>query len=189
MIIKTYHTYIIKVFYNNLAIISIKKHEFGICSNFLNSLEIETTFKARIKKNPEFHLPKKNKEVLFIANGTGIGPFLGMINSGQATKYLFWGTRTSTSSKIYMPFINRALQEKTLNGYFTAYSREGNKMYVQDMLIKEKELVSSTLKNQGAIFICGSIQMMNAVLTTLEQISKENLQQPLNKNLIKTDCY
>jgi sulfite reductase (NADPH) flavoprotein alpha-component len=50
-----------------------------VCSNFLNNFTESKTIKAKIKRNLDFHFPAYANEVIMIANGTGIAPFIGMI--------------------------------------------------------------------------------------------------------------
>lgn len=169
----------------NDLLLSIKKHEFGVCSNLLFKLEKEESLKATIKQNKAFHYPKKNKKTILIANGTGIAPFLGMLE--HKNTHIFLGLRTKASLNIYKPYL------KNINNIQVAYSQEGNKEYVQNLIDKEKELIASTLKNSGTIMICGSIVMMNGVLESLEKITLNELNLPLDKfkntNQIKIDCY
>lgn len=172
----------------NDILLSIKKHELGICSKLLLNLNRNDELHAIIKQNKEFHFPKKSKNTILIANGTGIAPFLGMLNS-PSTTHLFWGGKTKESLKLYAPFIN-GLNNSNIH---IAYSQEQNKNYVQDLILKEANLIALTLKNNGTIMICGSVNMMNDVLKTLEEITLNKLNTSLNKfqknNQIKTDCY
>lgn len=172
----------------NDIILSIKKHEFGICSNLLFELQQKTILEAKIEKNKTFHLLNKSKEKVLIANGTGIAPFLGMLDNPTKTN-LFWGTKTKESLKMYTLYLTH-LDKKNIH---IAYSQEQNKDYVQDIILKKQELIASTLKDNGTIFICGSVAMMNEVLKILEEISLEQLSTPLStfqeSNQIKIDCY
>ena len=180
----------------NTILLSIKKHEFGLCSTYFNSLNEADKIVASVQKNATFHLPKKTKEVILIANGTGIAPFLGIINRKKSnTKvHLFWGGRTKESFKIYKKNINTALENKKLTSFYAGYSQEGKeKIYVQDILEQQATLIANTLENGNTIMICGSIAMQKGVTKVLEEISKKHLQSSLNKfeenNQIKTDCY
>ncbi|GAA4233715.1 hypothetical protein GCM10022291_11450 [Postechiella marina] len=178
---------------NNNILLSIKKHEFGKCSNYLNTLKLNDIMTASIKKNKDFYLPKKAKEVVMIANGTGIAPFLGMINNknhNNTKNYLFWGGRTKESYQTYSKYIDKAFYNKSLNGIFISFSKEeSEKKYVQNTLEEKEDLISRVLKNKGVIMICGSVAMEKGVLKTLNTISESKLNTPLNMSLIKTDCY
>nr|WP_299036007.1 PepSY domain-containing protein [uncultured Tenacibaculum sp.] len=175
---------------DNDILLSIKKHELGICSNLLYQLEESEPIQASIQPNKDFHFPKKNKEVILIANGTGIAPFLGMLQQKNGTKtHLFWGGRTQESLKIYTPLLNNIEN----NNIHIAYSQDQNKEYVQDLLLKEENTIASVLQNGGTIMICGSIKMLKGVETSIEQIVLNKLNTSLNyfkkNNQIKTDCY
>lgn len=178
-------------------VISIKKHEFGVCSNYLYNLKVNTQIKAVVKSNTSFNIPKAKtvQDVVFIANGTGIGPFLGMIQQSKPiTKHLFWGGRTKQSLQLYKNTIDGSLNNKSLASFNMALSKETNdKVYVQDVVAKQQDLIAKVLSNNGVIMICGSIAMQNQVLDVLNKITTNTLQQPLSvfeqNNQLLTDCY
>ncbi|WP_405294619.1 PepSY domain-containing protein [Algibacter sp. Ld11] len=181
---------------DNNILLSIKKHEFGLISNYFNNLNINDMVTAEIKSNSEFYIPRRAKEVVMISNGTGIAPFLGMINDAtrQAKKQLFWGGRTKASLKMYAPLIDRAFHNNNLSGFYVSFSQEENqKKYVQNLISERQDLIVRVLKTGGTIMICGSIAMQNGVLTVLDEMTSTALNQPLsafqNNNQIKTDCY
>ncbi|QTD38400.1 PepSY domain-containing protein [Polaribacter batillariae] len=176
-------------------LLSVKKHEYGVCSNYLQQLQINDFVNGVIKQNKHFYLPKKAKEVILIANGTGIAPFLGMILENSKTKiHLFWGGRTPKSFEIYNKYITKALDTKKLTSFYIAYSQEKKeKNYVQNLLEKKTEFVAKTLQNQNCILICGSLKMQQGVEIVIDKIAKEKLNLSI-KNLkdygvIKTNCY
>ena len=180
---------------NKNVLLSIKKHEFGVCSNYLNDLVTNESLLASVHKNENFHFPKKAKEVILIANGTGIAPFLGMISKNKNKKiHLFWGGRTKESLKIYQNIIDNSLKNKTLTSFYSALSQEQkDKVYVQDLLKNHSVLIANTLKNGNQILICGSLIMLKGVTEVLNSIAENSLKTPLktyqeNKQ-IKTDCY
>ncbi len=180
---------------NNNILLSIKKHEFGLCSNYLNKLKTKDTIQAAITSNTTFHFPKKTKNVIMIANGTGLAPFLGMIsNKHKAKVHLFWGGRTKSSFNMYSDLVYQALGNNLLSSLNIAYSREGKqKTYVQDLINKKADTMADMLKSGAVIMICGSVIMQNDVLAVLEAITTSKLNTPLSvfmqKKQIKTDCY
>ncbi|MGK0453876.1 MAG: sulfite reductase (NADPH) flavoprotein alpha-component [Paraglaciecola sp.] len=176
-------------------LLSIRKHEFGICSTYLNNIDLKENLTAHIQNNKQFHFPKKATEIILISNGTGIAPFLGMIQKNKKQKvHLFWGGKTNDSLKIYENFINIALEKKSLSSFYPVFSQEQHeKIYVQDILKNHTELVTSVLKKGNVIMICGSIAMQKGATAQLETIVKQNLKtylnQFINSGQIKTDCY
>ncbi|WP_040756375.1 hypothetical protein [Winogradskyella psychrotolerans] len=177
-------------------ILSIKKHEFGVCSNYFNDLKVNEIVKAQVKRNLDFHFPTDVKDVVMIANGTGIAPFLGMINDNQSKikTHLFWGGRTQDSLSIYENIIDSAFSKKTLSSFHIAYSQEQkDKIYVQDLILEHQDLLSGVLNTNGVIMICGSVAMQNRVLEVLHTITTTHLDKPLsafeNNDQLKMDCY
>jgi len=178
---------------NNTIFLSVRKHEFGVCSNYLSQLNTGENILGSIQRNENFHFPKKAKEVVLIANGTGIAPFLGMILERKNVKiHLFWGGRTKKSFEIYNKYIVAALENKTLTSFNSAYSQEQN-TYVQDVVENKRKLISNTLKNKGIIMICGSLNMQYGVEKVIDKIAKEqlhsNIQILKGNEQIMADCY
>lgn len=173
--------------------LSVKLHEGGLGSGFLHRLEIGQVLKASIIKNEHFHFPSKAKTVIMVSNGTGIAPFLGMLDeysNGRAI-YLYCGFRNKLSFELYEKALNAESDKLTkLN---VAYSREGEKQYVKDLLAKDSALVSATLKSGGVIMLCGSLSMQNDIIEWLETLC----QQEENKSIshyqshgqVLMDCY
>jgi len=178
------------------VLLSVKKHEKGLCSTYLSSLQVNDTITATVEHNPEFHIRKSTKAVVMIANGTGIAPFLGMMHSNTAQKemHLFLGLRSKTSYKLYKAIIDKAIHQNQLKACHVAYSQEQQeKVYVQDLILQQADFISNHLKIGGVIMICGSIVMQNQVLNQLREITNSKLNVSLSdfetKAQIKTDCY
>lgn len=176
-------------------LLSIKKHTHGVCSNYLNSLDANQYFKGTIQQNKEFHFPVKAKQVILIANGTGIAPFLGMIHhKTKANISLYWGTRTHASEKLYKPLLTKAIQKGTLHSFKVAYSKEITEYnYVQDLLVKDEKLIANQLKNGGVLMLCGSLIMRDDVFIQLEKIcinyKLQSFDTYKNNRQVLTDCY
>ena len=173
--------------------LSIKLHEGGLGSGFLFALERGQTIKAAIVRNSHFHFPKKAKSVIMVSNGTGIAPFLGMIAQYGRTAdiHLYCGFKNQQSFALY----ENALQEEStlLTRLNVAYSREGNKAYVKDLLLKDSALVCETLKIDGVIMLCGSLSMQKDVIALLEDLCQDNHQKSISfyqsRGQILMDCY
>ncbi|MEM6348125.1 MAG: PepSY domain-containing protein [Bacteroidota bacterium] len=177
-------------------LLSIKKHETGICSNYLHQLELRTQLKAELQINKAFHLPKRSSSINLIANGTGIAPFLGMMQEHTARTpiYLYWGGRNAQSYELYRLQLEKALAQGQLTDLNLAYSRqESTHRFVQDILMDQQDEIAQRLKEGGVFMICGSLAMQDAVLSLLEEISLsyhgKDLSYFLNKGQILMDCY
>lgn len=188
--------YSVGVTKNNTLLLSIKLHNQGVCTNYLYDLLPGTEFLAHREKNKTFYLPSKAKQVVMVATGTGIAPFLGMIahNTTGKAVHLFWGARNITAFQPYEQHISEALQSGKLKQFVPVYSGEGGaKKYVQHQLQQEQDLVVSTLTNGGAIMLCGSVAMQQAVVQILDTMVQQHLNKPIsffeNKGQLLMDCY
>ena len=74
-----------------------------------------------------------------------------------------------------------------------AYSRQGEKQYVKDLVLRDANLMAETLKNGGVIMICGSLAMEQMVVANLEAICLERKMETIgyyqSRNQLLTDCY
>jgi sulfite reductase (NADPH) flavoprotein alpha-component len=181
---------------NNELVLSIKKHEFGTVSTILSNSQVNQSLKGSIRRNYSFNFPKNAPALVCISNGTGIAPFLGILNENinNIPIDLYWGGRTQQSLHIYKESLEKARVSKKLNKLYMAFSQEdGNKQYVQDLLRKRPNEIAESLRNGTVFMICGSFSMQNEVLNSLAEISESILSKPLsefeNKEQLLFDCY
>lgn len=176
-------------------LLSIKRHELGVCSNYLNELNTGSILEAVHRSNPSFHIPKQTTSLVLVANGTGMAPFLGMVHEKpNVPVQLYWGGRTSQSYQIYESYLNTAFEVNNRVDVHTVFSKEGEKFkYVQDLLKLEGMQIVSHLDTNGTIMICGSVAMQNDVLALLNSLTQTHLQKELEyfleKEQILMDCY
>lgn len=168
----------------------------GLGSSFLHNLNKGDTIQARIMANANFHLPSSTNTIAMIANGTGIAPFLGMIQENTANKEinLYVGFRYNNSlTKGYQAFADEQIKNKHLQNIHFAYSREGNKQYVMDLIEKDAKYFANLLRDGGTIMICGALKMQKDVEILLDEIciacNAKNLQYYINNKQLLTDCY
>ncbi|WBL25264.1 PepSY domain-containing protein [Zunongwangia sp. HGR-M22] len=180
---------------NGDILLSIKKHEFGLCSNFLNDVEVGSTIDAVKIKNPDFHF-KASRNAIMIATGTGIAPFIGMMqeNAKKQAVTLYWGARNSESLNVYKNRIDSFLKDGRLAEFLPAYSRiSKDKIYVQHLIARDAEKIAKSLNDGIVIMICGSILMQKEVVKILTEICENHNKKPLSyyqkKGQLKMDCY
>ena len=179
----------------NTILLSVKLHVNGLGSSFLYALNPGQTIKARIDNNSHFHFPENASTVIMISNGTGIAPFLGMIdhNRNKTPCYLYCGFRSGQSFGIYKDILDSSLEKRKLNGLHVAYSREKEKKYVKDILARDNVFVARSLKEGGVVMICGSLAMQQNVIELLEGICRrynnEGVSFYQSKGQILMDCY
>ena len=174
----------------------VKLHSHGLGSTYLNNLEPGNSIKARILKNQAFHFPKKSPKVAFISNGTGIAPFLGMIeqNKVKTETHLYCGFRMETETVSgYKEFAAAMIQKQQLHSFHLALSREAEHIYVMDLINRDADFFVELLLQGGTIMICGSLAMQKDVETILDALCLSKQTKSIldfkNNGQLLTDCY
>jgi sulfite reductase (NADPH) flavoprotein alpha-component len=176
--------------------LAVKLHPSGLGSGFLFDLNSGDTIKATIIQNHAFHFPRKAKKVILISNGTGIAPFLGMIeqNKKKTEIHLYSGFRQKTEiTSYYEDFATRMIHKQRLTNLHLAFSREQDHHYVMDLIKRDETFFANLLANGGVIMICGALKMQFDVENVLDAICLEKnnktLSEYIKKGQILTDCY
>jgi len=175
--------------------LSVRLHTGGLGSGFLHGLNPGETIQARIVNNEHFHFPAKAPDVVMISNGTGIAPFLGMINQNlQKTPcHLYCGFRDASSCEMYQSFLAESKATQQLARLILVRSREGEMQYVSNLIERDRDFIGRVLNSKGVIMICGSLSMQKDVMALLETICQEQLNQPVSyyqsHGQILMDCY
>ena len=174
----------------------VKLHPSGLGSGYLYNVEPGSVIKARIINNKAFHFPKKAPVVAMISNGTGIAPFLGMIeeNKKKTDIHLYCGFRKETETTLgYKKFAVEMTEKKQLKNFQLAFSREENHYYVMDLIKRDAEFFVNLLKQGGSIMICGSLAMQQDVESVLDSLCLEKTNSSISdykaKGQVLTDCY
>jgi sulfite reductase (NADPH) flavoprotein alpha-component len=179
---------------NSLQLI-IRLHPNGLGSDFLYNLHKGATIKARVIKNTHFHFPKKATKVALISNGTGIAPFLGMLdeNKSKLETHLYCGFRNNDElTKKYSKTAHKHISKQKLSTFNLALSRQEASQYVMDLIKKDQSFFLELLRNNGVIMICGALKMqkdLEAVLAIICKNNGENFEMYKENNQILTDCY
>jgi len=174
----------------------VKLHPHGLGSEFLNNLIPGNTIKARIINNKAFHFPKKISKVALISNGTGIAPFLGMIeqNKTKTETHLYAGFRMETETVSgYKKFTAEMMEKQKLQSFHLALSREAEHFYVMDLIKRDADFFIDLLKEGGVIMICGSLAMQKDVEAILDKLCLERKIKSIadykENGQLLTDCY
>lgn len=143
----------------------------GLCSNQLLDLQIGETADVVVTPNPDFRAPRR-RPCLMIAAGTGIAPFAGMIRANRrAPMDLYFGLRHPDQDFYYQDEIARWQQQGRLARFRPAFSRYGDKTYVQDLLAAEADHVAARLAAGASVMVCGSVAMGRAVAEVIDTIA------------------
>ena len=174
----------------------VKLHPSGLGSGYLYNLEVGSVIKARIIKNAAFHFPKKATKVALISNGTGIAPFLGMIeqNKKKTAIHLYSGFRNATETVLgYKKFAAASIQKQQLQSFHLALSREAEHFHVMDLIKRDADFFTDLLIEGGVIMICGSLAMQKDVESVLDMLCRSRTVMGISdykaNGQVLTDCY
>ncbi|WP_394774468.1 PepSY domain-containing protein [Flavobacterium sp.] len=174
----------------------VKLHQNGLGSEFLNNLIPGNTIKGGIINNKAFHFPKKASKVALISNGTGIAPFLGMIeqNKTKTETHLYAGFRMETETVSgYKKFTSEMIEKQKLQSFHLALSREAEHFYVMDLIKRDTDFFINLLKEDGVIMICGSLAMQKDVEAILDKLclagEMKSISYYKENSQLLSDCY
>lgn len=131
----------------------LKKVRQGLCSRYLASLSKNTRIRITVNKTNEFNklvADRPSVPILCIAPGTGVAPIRSLIweratiqDEEVAPAYLFYGGRNRCADFLYEDDWDK---HELKTRVFTAFSRDQKeKIYVQDVLKREKDLVTVSI--------------------------------------------
>ncbi len=140
----------------------------GLSSTFLAHHErLLATVPVYLHKNNRFRLPSDpSVPIIMIGPGTGIAPFRSFLEERRATNtagrsWLFFGDRKARLDFLYQDELESYLADGTLSRLDTAFSRDGGgKVYVQQRMQEQGELLWSWLEDGAFIYVCGDAQRM-----------------------------
>ena len=152
--------------------ICVRKHQGGVCSQFLHGLEIGASIDAFIQPNPQFRPASGTHPVILIGAGTGIGPLAGFIRNNKARHpmHLYWGGRNPASDFLYEPELNRYLADQRLTELRAVFSQVQDRSYVQDRLISDALALRRLIEKGAQVLVCGSREMAQGVIQALDQV-------------------
>lgn len=180
---------------NNSIQLIVRLHPNGLGSGFLYQLKKGAEIKARLIKNNHFHFPKKASKVALISNGTGIAPFLGMIDENKNTveTHLYCGFRKENElTNRYSEITKKHLNGGKLKSFHLAFSRQETSQYVMDLIVRDQNFFLELLKNKDVVMICGSLKMqkdVEAVLISICEMNGENFEIFKANGQVLADCY
>ncbi|KAI1458888.1 hypothetical protein F4805DRAFT_106072 [Annulohypoxylon moriforme] len=139
---------------------------------------------AHIRKS-KFKLPiASSMPIIMVAAGTGLAPFrafiaerakLHSVGKQVGKMVLFFGCRHPNEDFIYREELED-MQAKVGSEIFEivmAYSRHGQKTYVQDRVTENAKMVLDMLDSGANLYICGRASMAREVDKRIEEIATE----------------
>ncbi|TVY14024.1 NADPH-dependent diflavin oxidoreductase 1 [Lachnellula arida] len=145
----------------------LKKVRQGLCSRYLAAMPIGTRLKVTLTDGSlGFEATKAYYPLILIGPGTGVAPCRALIwERASAALFdkmiptdetiLFYGGRNKLADYFYSHEWN--FHHLGLTNVFTAFSRDQKeKIYVQDVIRREKKEVWRMIAKGGIIVVCGS---------------------------------
>ncbi len=179
---------------NGNLLLAIKRHKLGKTSQYLFDQNVDAAIEVSYVNNEQFHLPQSSNKVIMIANGTGIAPFIGMIQQeGQSRQIdLIWGSKTQSSINCLNSV--SGFSKDNLHYICFALSREDHGYHhIQDVVTDKATTLIDELHKEATIMICGSIQMSKDVLNILDSKLKSKghsgIDTFVKRGQILSDCY
>ncbi len=149
----------------------------GVASGFLNQrLRPDEQVRVFLEPNRRFRLPEDPETpIIMIAAGTGIAPFRAFMQelesrSSSSDSWLIFGNPHLRTDFLYQREFLHWRDTGLLNRIDTAWSRDQpEKRYVQDVVREQAVLIDQWLQRGAHIYLCGSLQMGQAVMETLQE--------------------
>ncbi len=154
----------------------------GVCSNYVCDLKVGDPITLTGPVGKRFLLPEnpQDHDYIFIATGTGIAPFRGMISDlieqGMPSRVALLMGTPYESDLLYDDTLTQWADDHKNFSYHTAISRhttpdQPNKLYVQDRLREDFDQLGPMLANDRTlIYICGIAGMELGVFQTLAKL-------------------
>jgi sulfite reductase (NADPH) flavoprotein alpha-component len=151
---------------------SVREHPNGICSTYLHALKPGGRISAFVRPNPEFRLDAGRNAVIMVGAGCGVGPLAGFIraNKGRRPMRLYFGARDPESDFLYQREMKEWLAEGRLSALVTAFSRAGERAYLQDRLQADAGVLRAMLSAGAQVMVVGGRDMAQGVRGVLDAV-------------------
>ncbi|CAJ1402651.1 unnamed protein product [Effrenium voratum] len=143
----------------------------GLASTHLGNLPKGAVLPGQLRPVDQFRLPKDPEApLLMVGPGTGLAPMMGFLQEregllkqkvklGEAT--LFFGCRAHDQDNLYEKELAGHLKSGALTTLHVAFSREAEKVYVQDKIWENRAAVWKSLADpRCVVFVCGDARAM-----------------------------
>jgi sulfite reductase (NADPH) flavoprotein alpha-component len=140
---------------------------FGLCSDYLSQLPVDTEIEFYIHKNNQFRLPQDDKDIIMIGPGTGIAPFRSFLAHRDATgasgrNWLFFGDQHFVTDFLYQTELQNWKDTGALTNLNVAFSRDQKeKVYVQNKMLQQGQEFYEWLTNGASVYVCGAKDPMS----------------------------
>ena len=166
--------------------------KYGLCSDYLSQLGVDTAVEFYVHKNSQFKLPAPDKDVIMIGPGTGIAPFRSFIAERDAVgatgrNWLFFGDQRFTSDFLYQTEIQNWADTGVLTRVNLAFSRDQkSKLYVQHKMLEQAAALWNWIEEGSYIYICGAKAPMS---TDVENTLLQVIERYVGKTVAEAQAY
>lgn len=161
---------------------------YGLCSDYLSQLPVDTTFEFYIHKNNQFRLPQNDKDIIMVGPGTGIAPFRSFLTHREATgasgrNWLFFGDQHFVTDFLYQTELQNWKDIGSLTKLNVAFSRDQKeKVYVQHKMLQHGQEFYEWLTSGASVYICGakdpmSFDVEDAILQIIRQHGNKTIEE------------
>ncbi len=187
---KTVSICVVRHFFDNPK--TGQKRQPGVASNYLCDLKPNDQVKMTGPAGKHFVLPDDflDRDIVFVATGTGIAPFRGMLiemfEAGYKKKVclylgvpykdtILYDNEFKALAAKYPNFhYSIAISREETNPYPNAITTRQNKMYVQVRMYEDRELLSKIFsRSNSLIYLCGLKGMEDGIYPLLNMIGKD----------------
>lgn len=138
------------------------RERFGLASGLLcRDLALGGRIEAVLHRHDAFRAPADpSRPLIMIGAGCGIAPFVGYIDErrnvpGAGPSWLFFGCRKAGGDFLYRDRLEHDRSIGALSRLSAAFSREGERLHIQDRMRQEAEELRRWLANGAEIRVCG----------------------------------
>ncbi|QIL73710.1 nitric oxide synthase [Diaphorobacter sp. HDW4B] len=162
----------------------------GVASSWLcMGMKQGDSLDISVRQHSSFRLgDNAARPLILIGNGSGLAGLLSHIKAriaaGRSDQWLVFGERSPEHDAICAQQLEQWLQDGQLERLDLAWSRDvAEKTYVQDVLLKQAEMLKSWVARDAAIYVCGSLQGMGqGVHQALKQVLGDECMQTLTQS-------
>ncbi|THC87843.1 hypothetical protein EYZ11_012708 [Aspergillus tanneri] len=148
----------------------------GQCVRFLRDSQIGQMIKMRVSPAPHFWAPAESEvPLLLLAQGAGVGPFLGFLNGRQqraspdAGRVILILSARTIDDVPYLPELKALSKTLPLTAYLALscgkcqFLERGNMtqrpeiMKAQDLILTLRQEIKALLKGNGHAYVCGGL--------------------------------
>lgn len=163
-----------------------EEQRFGLCSEFLGDLPIDSPLTFYVHKDKHFKLPAADKDVIMIGPGTGVAPFRAFLAHREATgatgrNWFFFGEQHFVTDFLYQVEMQNYLQTGVLSRIDLAFSRDQeHKIYVQHRMVQQEVDLFEWINKGASVYISGTKDPMSKEVeqTLIDIIARQGGREP-----------